>query len=62
MAITKTYVKSNYCEIMGLSTDTKPNDPIEVSNGSIFVEMDTGKVFFYDEDGEEWIEQFSFQG
>ena len=54
--MTKTFVNNNYCEIMGLSTDTKPDDPIEVSNGSIFVEMDTGKIYFYSEASREWIE------
>lgn len=39
----KTYV--------GLSTDDKPEG---VANGSIFIEMDTGTVYFYDAEGEEW--------
>ena len=43
-----------------LSTDTKPIAGI--ANGSIMVEVDTGSVFFFDEDGQEWVEQFSFQG
>ena len=39
----------------GLSTDTpKPTDG--VGNGSAFVEMDTSKVYFYDADGESWLE------
>ena len=40
----------------GLSTETaKPSD---VANGSCFIEMDTGKVYFYDasEGGSGWIE------
>ena len=47
-----------YC----LSTDTKPTDG--VATGSIAIEVDTGIVYFYDEDGEEgeeWVAQFSFQ-
>ena len=39
----------------GLSTDSKP----EISeNGSAFIEMDTGKLYFYDasEGGSGWIE------
>ena len=39
-------------EYRGLSTDTKPVAP----NGSVFLEMDTGKVFCYDADGGNWIE------
>lgn len=48
----------DYNEFAGLSTDTKPSN---VGTGSIFVEVDTGKVFFYNQDGGTWIEQFSFQ-
>ena len=52
-----------YIEATGLSTDTKPTE--NVMNGSIFAEVDTGKVYFFNEDGatdEQWVEQFSFQG
>lgn len=49
-----------YREMTGLSTDTKPTSGI--INGSIFVEVDSGKVFFFNEAGEAWVEQFSFQG
>ena len=34
-------------EFSGLSTDAKPIE--RVGNGSIFIEMDTGKVFMFDE-------------
>ena len=44
----------------GLSTDTKPTDA-EVPNGSVFVEIDTGKAYFFNADGAAWVEQFSFQ-
>lgn len=54
-----TYVKLKYYEFAGLSTDTKPT--ANVGTGSIFVEVDTGKVFFYNEAGAAWVEQFSFQ-
>lgn len=47
---------SGYFEYMGLSTDSKPTD---CKTGSIFVEVDTGKVFFFS--GSVWVEQFSFQ-
>jgi hypothetical protein len=43
----------------GLSTDSKPTE--RVGNGSIFVEIDTGKVFFFNQTGVTWVEQFSFQ-
>ena len=38
----------------GLSTDSKPSGT--ALNGRAFVEMDTGKVYFYDEDGDTWRE------
>ena len=40
-------------DIRGLSTDTKPTT---YPNGSTFVEMDTGKVFIFDAENEEWKE------
>lgn len=48
-----------YVELTCLSTDTKPTNVI---NGSIATEVDTGDVYFFDEDGEAWVKQFSFQG
>jgi len=41
-------------EYRGLSTDSKPIE--RVGNGSIFLEMDTCKVFMFDEDSKTWIE------
>lgn len=41
-------------EYRGLSTDTKPTT--NVANGSIFFEIDTGKVFMYDETNTQWRE------
>lgn len=35
----------------GLSTDPKPTD---WDNGSIYYEMDTGKVYMYDEENDIW--------
>ena len=49
----------NAMEIYGLSTDEKPIDTFKnrfIANGSVFVEMDTAKVYFYDEDTDQWIE------
>lgn len=36
-----------------LSTDAKPSN---VANGSILIEIDTGKIFMYDESGAAWTE------
>lgn len=43
-------------EIRGLSTDTKPTeiDGKKVGNGSVFIEIDTQKIFFYDLSTETW--------
>lgn len=40
-------------EFRGLSTDSKP---ASCGNGSVFIEMDSGKIYFYDAAGEQWIE------
>ena len=44
----------NYIEAAGLSTDEKPAE--KVATGSVFVEVDTGKAYFYNETAEEWAE------
>lgn len=49
-----------YVELAGLSTDAKPTDGL--ATGSIFTEVDTGTVFFFDDASETWVEQFTFQG
>lgn len=45
-------------ELRGLSTDTKPKviKGATVENGSIYIEIDTGKMFMYDLDSETWKE------
>lgn len=48
-------------ELRGLSTDTKPvvyDEDIDtyIDNGSIFIEIDTGKIFMFDLDNEQWKE------
>lgn len=45
-------------ELRGLSTDEKPIELDEkiIDNGSVFIEIDTGKIFFYDLDSETWKE------
>ena len=40
-------------EIRCLSTDTKPTN---VSNGSSLIEMDTGKIYLFDQENTEWME------
>lgn len=37
----------------GLSTDSKPTD---CGNGSVFIEMDTGKAYFFNAAAGVWIE------
>lgn len=49
-----------YVEISCLSSDTKPTSGI--INGSIAQEVDTGKVYFYNEAANTWVEQFAFGG
>lgn len=44
----------SYIEAAGLSTDEKPTEG--VLTGSRFTEVDTGKVFLYDEAGTRWLE------
>lgn len=55
----KTQVGKNkyQTDFNGLSTDEKPTVSYEgalIANGSTFMELDTHKVAFYDEEGEEW--------
>lgn len=39
-------------EYIGLSTDDKPTGEL---NGSSFYEMDTQKMYYYDEDTDTWV-------
>ncbi len=42
----------------GLSTDNKPTvkyNNVPIANGSTFIEMDTMKLSFYDEEGKQWL-------
>jgi len=45
-------------EMRGLSTDTKPTKVGDkyVDNGTMFIEINTGKIFLYDLDSETWKE------
>lgn len=49
--------QQNVMSLRGLSTDTKPVNQAWLENGSTFLEMDTSKVFVYDGEHKEWIEQ-----
>lgn len=44
------------CELRGLSTDTKPTQIglNKIANGSIFIEIDTGDIYFYNQTNQEW--------
>ena len=43
-------------ELRGLSTDTKPEkmNGQDIENGSIFIEIDTGDIYFYDLENKQW--------
>ena len=45
-----------YAELRGLSTDTKPTKIGEdtIGNGSVFIEIDTQSIFFFDDVSKEW--------
>jgi hypothetical protein len=47
------YGNGNTQQYVGLSTDSKPTD---APNGSIYLEMNTGKIYFYNAAGEAWVE------
>lgn len=40
-------------DLRGLSTDTKPTGS-QIPNGSSFLEMDTGSVYFWDKENSQW--------
>ena len=56
--------KKKYMEFAGISSDGKPvNDMI--ATGSLFHEVDTKKVYAFNEEGnsgEEWVEQMKLGG
>lgn len=52
-------VAYEYKEIAGTSSETKPTN---VAMGSVFLEVDTGDIFVFNETAGEWVEQFSLQG
>lgn len=52
--ITMTQYSGGNNQYAGLHDDSKPTEGI--SNGSVFIEMDTGKIYFYDSENETWRE------
>lgn len=61
ITITKTEKYDNnkiLVELRGLSTDEKPTEMSDkvIQNGSTFIEIDTGKIFMYDLENEQWKE------
>lgn len=57
---TKIKPKDDYIsvDLRGKSTDTKPTEinGKKIDNGSVYVEMDSGKIYFYDLENEQWLE------
>ena len=46
-------------ELRGLSTDGEKPTDIEgtpIGNGSTFIEIDTGKIYMYDQENQQWQE------
>jgi hypothetical protein len=50
--------KKTIVELRGTSTDEKPLtiNGITIDNGSIFIEIDTGKIYMYDLENTTWSE------
>ena len=45
-------------EFRGLSGDNKPEETYNgetIGNGSVFIEIDTAKIYFYDGDSNTWV-------
>ena len=57
-SIAQTNQRSNEIELRGLSTDTKPSasDNKDITNGTLFIEINTGKIFAYDLENNQWKE------
>lgn len=46
------------CELRGLSRDDKPTEinGKTIENGSVFIEIDTGKIYMYNIESQSWSE------
>ena len=51
---------AQYLEFAGLSTEDKPTE--NLMTGSLFLEVDTGDMYAYDEEGNEWNKIASLGG
>lgn len=45
----------NYIEAAGLSSDSKPT--ANICTGSVFIEVNTGKAYLFNEAAGTWVEQ-----
>ena len=56
MAITR-IAGNSYDTFMGLASDTKPEEHTHgpIPNASVYFEMDTGNIYFYDEENARWL-------
>ena len=48
------YTAPRASEFIGRSIDTKP---VDVENGSVYTELDTGRIYRFDAENKVWIEQ-----
>lgn len=57
-SITRRDGETKEIELRGLSTDTKPTqlDNKDIVNGTVFIEIDTQKIYFFDETSKTWKE------
>ena len=57
-SITRKGMETKEMELRGKSTDTKPTeiDGKIIDNGSTFIEINTGKIYLYDLENEQWKE------
>lgn len=46
---------SDITTLIGLSTDIKPTGEV-VKNGSVFIEIDTSTIYFFDAARNQWLE------
>lgn len=56
---TSGYSTAQVMSLKGLHDDTKPTQTFQntrIQNGSTFLEIDTGDVFMYDAENEEWYQ------
>lgn len=57
-SVTRRDGETKEIELRGLSTDTKPTqlDNKDIANGTVFIEIDTQKLYFFDETSKAWKE------